>query len=74
MREHATSMKQMVQFIRPQGAYFYLFLMILPQYLSVKICCQYVLREYSYFMTTTYPWTPIYYFGDEGINPYCSAA
>jgi len=30
--------------------------------------------EYSYFMTTTYPWTPIYYFGDEGINPYCSAA
>merc|ERR1719430_2801832 len=30
--------------------------------------------EYSYFMTTTYPWTPIYYFGEEGINRYCSAA
>jgi len=30
--------------------------------------------EYSYFMTTTYPWTPIYYFGDQGVNSYCSAA
>merc|ERR1719291_490641 len=30
--------------------------------------------EYSYFMTTTYPWTPIYYYGEEGINRYCSAA
>jgi len=30
--------------------------------------------KYSYFMTTGYPWTPIYYFGDQGQASYCSAA
>ena len=30
--------------------------------------------EYSYFMTTTYPWVPIYYYGDEGASDLCSAA
>merc|ERR1712109_1200 len=30
--------------------------------------------EYSYFMTTTYPWTPINYFGDQGVSSYCSAS
>ena len=30
--------------------------------------------EYSYFMTTTYPWVPIYYYGTEGGNDLCSAA
>jgi len=30
--------------------------------------------EYSYFLTEDYPWTPIYYFGDSGPSPLCSAA
>lgn len=29
---------------------------------------------YSYFMTTGYPWVPIYYYGDQGQARYCSAA
>merc|ERR1712055_251616 len=28
--------------------------------------------EYSYFMTTGYPWVPIYYSGDEGASSLCS--
>jgi len=30
--------------------------------------------EYSYFMTTGYPWVPIYFYGDEGTSSLCSAA
>merc|ERR1712122_206513 len=30
--------------------------------------------EYSYFMTTTYPWVPLYYYGSEGVSDLCSAA
>jgi len=30
--------------------------------------------EYSYFLTTTYPWVPKYYYGDEGASDLCSAA
>merc|ERR1719397_2511928 len=30
--------------------------------------------EYSYFMTTSYPWLPIYYYGSEGAESLCSAA
>jgi len=29
--------------------------------------------EYSYFMTTGYPWTPIKFAGDQGQSNYCSA-
>jgi len=29
--------------------------------------------QYSYFMTTEYPWTPIKYFGDHGVAQLCSA-
>merc|ERR1712236_58893 len=29
---------------------------------------------YSYFLTEDYPWTPIYYFGDSGPSPLCSAS
>jgi len=28
--------------------------------------------EYSYFMTTGYPWVPIYYFGDSGASDLCA--
>jgi len=30
--------------------------------------------EYSYFMTTTYPWVPTYYYGSEGAADLCNAA
>merc|ERR1711973_545193 len=30
--------------------------------------------KYSYFMTTTYPWVPMYYYGDGGVADLCSAA
>jgi len=30
--------------------------------------------KYSYFTTTSYPWLPIYYYGDQGLANYCSAA
>ena len=30
--------------------------------------------EYSYFMTTGYPWTPIKFAGDQGTANYCSAS
>ena len=30
--------------------------------------------EYSYFMTTGYPWVPIYNFGEDGASSLCSAA
>ena len=30
--------------------------------------------EYSYFMTTTYPWVPVYYYGSQGAEALCSAA
>merc|ERR1711981_553841 len=30
--------------------------------------------EYSYFMTTEYPWVPIQYYGSEGESSLCSAA
>jgi len=30
--------------------------------------------EYSYFMVSTYPWVPMYYYGDEGASSLCSAA
>ena len=30
--------------------------------------------EYSYFMTATYPWLPIYYYGSEGSASLCDAA
>lgn len=30
-------------------------------------------EEYSYFMTTGYPWTPIKFAGDQGQSNYCSA-
>ena len=30
--------------------------------------------EYSYFMTTTYPWVPMYYYGDGETSDLCSAA
>ena len=33
-----------------------------------------VTGEYSYFMTTTYPWLPIYYYGSEGSASLCDAA
>ena len=29
--------------------------------------------EYSYFMTETYPWVPMYYYGDGGVADLCSA-
>merc|ERR1712215_358240 len=29
--------------------------------------------QYSYFMTTGYPWIPIKYYGDQGTTSYCSA-
>ena len=29
--------------------------------------------EYSYFMTTGYPWVPTYYGGDQGTSNLCSA-
>jgi len=30
--------------------------------------------QYSYFMTSTYPWVPMYYYGDGGVADVCSAA
>ena len=30
--------------------------------------------QYSYFMTTGYPWTPIKWAGDQGTATICSAA
>merc|ERR1711973_959149 len=30
--------------------------------------------KYSYFMTTTFPWVPMYYYGDGGVADVCSAA
>lgn len=33
-----------------------------------------VTGEYSYFMTETYPWLPIYYYGSEGSASLCDAA
>merc|ERR1719322_744848 len=30
--------------------------------------------EYSYFLTTTYPWVPKYYYGEDGASDLCSAA
>merc|ERR1711982_206417 len=30
--------------------------------------------EFSYFMTTTYPWVPTYYYGSEGAADLCNAA
>lgn len=30
--------------------------------------------NYSYFMTETYPWVPMYYFGEDGASDLCSAA
>ena len=30
--------------------------------------------QYSYFMTTGYPWTPIKFAGDQGTASYCSAS
>lgn len=30
--------------------------------------------QYSYFMTTGYPWTPIKFAGDQGTANYCSAS
>merc|ERR1719232_1730791 len=33
-----------------------------------------VTGEYSYFMTETYPWLPIYYYGSEGSVSLCDAA
>merc|ERR1712131_204438 len=29
--------------------------------------------QYSYFMTTTYPWVPKYYYGEDGEAEICSA-
>jgi len=30
--------------------------------------------EYSYFLTTTFPWVPKYYYGEDGASDLCSAA
>jgi len=28
--------------------------------------------QYSYFMSTSYPWVPIYYYGDSGASNLCA--
>jgi len=33
-----------------------------------------ITKRYSYFMTYSYPWVPIYFYGSEGVADICSAA
>ena len=48
-----------------------------PRYLEQRVVAgavHPVTGEYSYFMTPTYPWLPIYYYGSEGSASLCDAA